>query len=478
MTSVSESSVPPPGRSPLKVGAGAGAMTMVALCFANGLGGGASQTFAQATEALKHTYHINDAALGVVPAGVYLASNFGGVPIAALCARHKRTTILAVMFAVWGVVLAMAGLVPAFSVLGVASAGFFLFAFLRIAAACAEATDPAALPLIADWWSVEDRAKKVSVFNGLSAVGTFIGLIGAGVLVDDVGWRVAFLAWLPLALLGAFLMRTRQEPPRGAQDAAYSQHLEDEAVGAEHNLVVELVEHDAAEVAAKVTAEIEGGTWEIVKALAATRSWRRVAIGVSLTGLMGVGIMNWGLAYFKRTFGLSGTQVAFLAPVLGIGAFAGIIGGGFLADRLLERGMLKARLWVTAFGFIGAGVVYMAAFTTTSLWVAAPLLGFASCFAALPIGPQYALLMDVTPSPMRSQASAAFNVLQASGALGPLLIGILSTLFGENLRLALLCASPFYLIGGVVVFGAHRTYVEDVAMVVADATVRNHPEEP
>jgi MFS family permease len=465
-------------RLPVAVGAGAGAMTMVALCFANGLQGGASQTFAQATEALKHTYHINDATLGIVPFGVSLAGNFGAVPIAALCARHRRTAVLAGMFVVWGILLGLAGLAPALSVLGVASAGFALFAFFRIASAVLEGTDPASLPLIADWWPVEDRAKKVSVFNTLSAVGTFVGLIGAGVLVDDVGWRAAFLAWVPLAFLGAALIRSRKEPARGAQDAAYLERLEEEAKGEEREAVVEAIERDAPAIAALVATEVAGGRWEIIRAIARTRSWRLAAIGVSVTGLMGTGIMNWGLAYFKRTFGLSGAQAGALAPVLGIGAFAGVLGGGFLADRLLQRGMLRARLYVTAVGYAGAGVVYVLAFSTTSLWVAAPLLGVASAFSTLPLGPQFALMMDVTPSALRSQASAALNVLQASGALGPLLIGVLSTAFGENLRLALLCVSPFYVIGAAVVFAARHTFVEDVATVVADARTHVNDEEP
>jgi len=462
----------PAASSLMPVAAGAGAMTMVALCFANGLQGGASQTFAQVTEALKHTYHVNDATLGVVPFGVSLAGNIGAVPVAVLCARQKRTTVLAGMFVLWGILMAMAGLAPAFSLFGLASAGFVLFALFRIASALLEATDPAALPLIGDWWPAEQRAKRISIFNTFSAVGTIVGLIGAGVLVDTVGWRPAFVMWLPLALIGAALIRSRQEPERGAQDAAFAERLEEEAEGEERLKVIELIEGEAVDVAPAATAEVTGTKWDVVRTIAGIRSWRVAAIGIAITGLMGTGIMNWGLAYFKRTFGLSGTQAGALAPVLGLGAFAGVLGGGYLADLLLRRGMLRARLYVTAAGYAGAGAVYMLAFATTKLWVAAPLLAVASGLSTIALGPSFALLMDVTPAPLRSQASAALNVLQASGALGPLLIGILSSAFGENLRLALLCVSPFYLIGAVVVFAARTTFVEEVAAVVAEAKKR------
>ena len=446
----------------------AGALTMVALCFANGLQGGGGQTFAQSTEALKHTFHINDAALGVVPFLVGIAGNVGAVPVAAVCARHRRTSVLAAMFLLWGIVIAATGLVPRFALVGVAAAGFIVFATLRVLSSLFEATDPATLPLIGDWWPVEERARKISIFNAGAAVGTFGGLIGAGIIVDHFGWRWAFFAWLPLAVLGAALIRSRAEPDRGAQDAGYSEHLEEVTAGSEHELVVELVEHEAAEIAAEVASETTGPA-SVARAVFRLRSWRQVAIGISVTGIATAGLGTWGLAYFKRTFGLSGTDAAALAPLLGGGAFAGVLGGGFLADRLLAAGWLRARVYVTAAGFAGSGVVFALAYTTTNLWVAAPLLAVAATLAALPTGPQFALLMDVTPSPLRSQASAALNVLQAGGAIGALIVGGLSTLFGENLRLALLCVSPFYVVGGLLVWSARRSYVEDVAVVVAEA---------
>jgi MFS family permease len=196
---------------------------------------------------------------------------------------------------------------------------------------------------------------------------------------------------------------------------------------------------------------------------------------LAVTFVMLNGLQFWGIAYFKRTFHLSGTATAGLAPVLGVGTFIGILGGGFLADRLLKRGLVRARVYIAIVGYMGAGIVFMAAFATTRLVLAATLLGVGSAFASLPSGPQYALLMDVTPASLRSQASAATNVLQAVSAIGPLIVGGLSTLLG-NLRLALLCVSPFYLLGGVLFILSKRSYLEDVAAVVADAEASVGPD--
>ena len=114
----------------------------------------------------------------------------------------------------------------------------------------------------------------------------------------------------------------------------------------------------------------------------------------------------------------------------------------------------------------------MLAFSTTRLAVAGPLLALGFGLVAPPMRPRFALMMYVTPAPLRSQASATCNVLQATGALGSLLIGVLSTWFGENLRLALRCVSPTFLVGAVVVLAACKTVVEDVAVVVAEAKTR------
>jgi len=248
---------------------------------------------------------------------------------------------------------------------------------------------------------------------------------------------------------------------------------------ADENLVTALIEEQIdLEAVGEVPGILDPTTitkWEVVKQIFRLRSWRVVAFGVGLTQIMQNGLMFWGTPYFKRTFLLSGTQVAGLAPIVGSGAFIGILGGGFLADRLLKRGVLRARVWVSAVGVAGAGAGYVLAFSTRSLPVAIPFLFLGTTLAAIPTGPQYALLMDVTPSSLRPQAASVTNIVQFVSALGYVVVGGLSSLFGENLRLALLCVSPMYVAGAAFVIVARRTYVADVAMVVAEARKQARP---
>jgi hypothetical protein len=63
-------------------------------------------------------------------------------------------------------------------------------------------------------------------------------------------------------------------------------------------------------------------------------------------------------------------------------------------------------------------------------------------------------------------------VVQFVSAIGYVLVGALSDLFGNNLRLALLATAPAFCIGGAMILIAGRTYIADVAMVVAEARRR------
>lgn len=428
---------------------GAGALTMVALCFANGLQQGIDQSQSQAIESLKAAFSVSDFQIGLIRVVTGSVGAVGALLIARLCRDRARTTVLAGMFATWAVLMAVTGLAMNFAV----------FLVFRGLTAPTEATDPAALPLVADYWPAEQRAGKVSTFQAGAGVGAFIGLMLSGPLVDAYGWQAAFWMWVPIGAIGALLIGSRREPRRGVQDAAFRDTLAE--LEGETLLTHEFEALGHRPVAAR--------GWELWRTVFALRSWKRAAFGIGVSQIFLTGIAVWGLSYFKRTFGMSGTEASAIAPIIGIGTFAGLVGGGFLADRLLRRGVLRARVHVSVWGYLAGAVAFAAAFTTTSLWIAAPLLCIGSTLTALPAGPQFAMLLDVTPVALREQASGISNIVMAVAFLGAPLVGGLSTLFHDNLRLALLCTTPLYVVGALLIALCFRTYGDDLAMVVAEA---------
>jgi predicted MFS family arabinose efflux permease len=438
-----------PDVSATKTAVGAGALTMVALCFANALQQGIDQSQSQAIESLKSSFDVSDFKIGLIRVATGSAGAIGALVIARLCRDRPRTRVLSGMFAAWAALMAVTGF----------ASYFLLFVLFRTMTAPTEATDPAALPLLADYWPADQRASRLSIFQAGAGVGAFVGLVGAGPLVDRFGWQAAFWMWVPIGIVGALLMRSRVEPERGVQDVAFRDTLSE--------LEGETLLEREATVGRPQHARTMG--WETWREVFALRSWRLAAIGIGVTQIFLTGLAVWGPSYFKRTFHLTSTEVSGLAPLIGVGTFAGLIGGGFLADRLLRRGMLRARVHVSAWGYLAGAVVLAAALLTTQLSVAAPLLFVGAAITSLPQGPQFALLLDVTPVALREQASGISNVVMAVSLLGSPLVGGLSDVFHDDLRLALLSITPLYVVGALLIALCLRTYGDDVAMVVAEA---------
>ena len=136
---------------------------------------------------------------------------------------------------------------------------------------------------------------------------------------------------------------------------------------------------------------------------------------------------------------------------------------------------MRARILVAGLGYFIGGGVLVVAFSTRMIWVAAPLIALGTAFASLATGPQYALLVDTAPVSIREQAQGIGSIVQFVSAIGYVLVGALSDLFGDNLRLALMVAAPTFSLGGAMILVAGRTYVADVAMVVAEARRRPSP---
>ena len=69
-----------------------------------------------------------------------------------------------------------------------------------------------------------------------------------------------------------------------------------------------------------------------------------LTISQFFTGALGY----WGIEFFKRAFDLNATKAGAFAPLIGAGAVLGLVAGGEVADRLLRRGDVNARVHVTA----------------------------------------------------------------------------------------------------------------------------------
>lgn len=427
---------------------------LVALAVTTALESGERQSLSQAVHGIQHEFHVGDAALGFLPFAMAIVGVLGAFPIGILADRARRTFLLAGAVVVWTVCMGANALAGTYALLFVG----------RIGVGAVEANGPAAVSLLSDYYPVRDRARVMGLYQSGALVGAILGLVVGGVAVGVGGWRWAFAMWIPFGIAGAIYLARQPEPVRGDQDAAFHDELGtpvDTVDLATMPLVLPPPRREG-------TLDYQNCTQrEVGRELLRIPSMWFGVLALTISQLLLNGLQFWGVEYFKRVHHLGAAAAGGVTALLGLGSVFGILGGGFLADRLLARGVVNARVHVVAYGSIAATLVLAPAFASTWLAVTAPLLFLGGLFLTLPVAPAEALVSDVVVAELRGRAATVRSAVRALSAVGPLLIGVLADAIG--LRGALVAMTPLYAIGGVIMLGAARHYPADVAFVVAES---------
>ncbi len=271
--------------------------------------------------------------------------------------------------------------------------------------------------------------------------------------------------WIPFGLLTVFLMTRLPEPARGAQDRAFH---EEESQRVDVDNVAGLLPDLHLPPPRTSTLSYDDASWiEVMRELMKIRSMWFGLMALTISGFLSSALAVWGIDFFKQAFDLSASKAGAFVPAIGGGAVLGLIGGGELADYLLRRGVLNARVYVTAVSSVFATLFLVPAFLTGSLALAAILLFLGSLSMTMPVAPSEALMSDVVPGELRGRAAAIRSIVRALSALAPFIVGVLSD--ATSLPTALAIIAPMYAVGGLVMLFAARSYPADVAFVAAEA---------
>lgn len=455
-------------------------MPVVALALTVALESGERQSLAQAVDGIQGEFGVGDSAIGALAAAMAVVGTIGSIPIGLLADRLRRTRLLGGAMGVWTGGMVLSGLAPGYPSLFAA----------RLSVGAVEGNSPAAVSLLADYYPVRHRARMFGLYQAGALVGGLVGLVAGGFVVDAHGWRWAFWMWVPVGVAVAVWMWTRPEPVRGNHDhdLAVSDDAGPLPAGAATPEAAGLASPSEVVAHLDLPSPRRTGTLDYERAslravlgeLWRIRSMWFAVVALTLSNFLLAGLQFWGVEFFKREHDLSAGQAGVFTGLFGLGAAVGVVGGGFVSDRYLRRGVVDARIHVVAVSSVLATVTLAPAFLIPSLAVATPLFVLGGLFLTLPVAPGEAMMNDVIVAPLRGRAGSVRAVCRSLGALSPLVIGALSSAFG--LATALAVVTPAYAIGGGVVLLATRTYGADLAFVAAETerlrtTVRTSAEE-
>jgi predicted MFS family arabinose efflux permease len=385
---------------------------------------------------IKADLELSDAGLGLL-IGLAFSLFYAvcGIPIARWADRGNRRNIIALAIGVWSVMTALCG----------AAQNFWHLFLARVGLGMGEAgsVTPGA-SILCDYVPLKRRSGALAVMGAGSSGGVLAGMVLAGWLGEEIGWRWTFVALgLPgigLALLVRFTLR---EPVRGALDAA-----KDEKPN-------------------RSLRETVGFLWR-------SRTYRLITLYLISNGFVQYGLNQWWPSYYARMFEMSLSSIGiYLGVALGASGGLGVLAGGAIALRTGRRNVglpLKISGWT-----VSASIpLVLASLFVPSVPHSIAYISLAAFFWGFAGGPVLAAQYSVVTSRMRATAGslAIFLASVLGFGLGPFSVGVVSDLLApslgtESLRYALLVPAVTIAVMATALFGAARTLPADLEFLGA-----------
>jgi len=273
--------------------------------------------------------------------------------------------------------------------------------------------------LVAEVWPEDKRTKAAGLLQSAWAAGFFVVAI-LNLLLRNCGWRPIFVVGVAPALVALLVFLWVKEPERWVKARA-----EERSAGGVRRL--------------KLTELFAPGL------LRATL----VGSGLAFVAVFGLwGATNWTPTLIRALPGLQGlnaseltSRVSYATMLLNVGALAGYLSFGPLADRVGRRLVFAL---MCAGSLVMLPVTFLTPRTYVQVLLLLPLLGFFNngIFSGFPI-----YLPELYPTRIRATgAGFCFNIGRVLAASGPFATGYLVTVLGSFGRAASAVAA-IYVIG-------------------------------
>jgi predicted MFS family arabinose efflux permease len=346
------------------------------------------------------------------------------IPFGYAVDRFNRKNLMAIALTAWSGATALCG----------AATGFWSLLAGRAGVGIAEAGgSPTGMSLLSDYFGTDKRSTAIGIWYLSSGIGFAIAFFVGGWIVEQHGWRWAFMAaGIPGLLLAPFLFATIKEPVRGQQDAPQEQS--------------------------------DAGLWDRLGELF-TRpgiAYAIAAITCIATGIYGMSIWLATFLIDSHSFSISrsGFIVAIAYGILG--SVGGLI-AGWGADRINAwRGGFDPALTALLGSAIplltaASGLLAVGAESSNLAVIFVMAAGF---FSASYNGPIYAVIVTIAGPQLRG---LAVSVVQMSAnligvGLGAWLIGKVSDIVGgkDGVAWGIGAAMLFCIAGGLLLMLASR----------------------
>lgn len=376
--------------------------------------------------AIQQEFSLSDAQLGLMSGSLFLGLAVLAVPCGFAVDRFSRKYMITLMTLVWSVATWTTGLARSYVELVLA----------RIMVGAGEAGyNPAGYALIAAWYPERLRGTMVGLFQMAQPLGVGLGVIAAGYLATEYGWRTVFGILAVPGILLALVMLFAPDYRTRSLDPGKS-------------------------------GEIRPGLREALRFIAANRTLQLIYLAQLPITLYIMSLAMWGPTFLVRQYHLSMAESAAAVGVVTMIAGLGALFGGIWSDRL-SRGNPRARVTVcVAYLLVPLllhSVTFLGSMHGLPLSMSILLFGAGQFFGAANWGTLVAAGMDQSPPQYRGTVQSFLPLFQAIAALAAGIVsGMLSDRYGLPLALEALLVGGM-LSGMLLLLLARRSYNLDHA---------------
>ena len=357
--------------------------------------------------AIKVEFAVDDRVLGFLVGSAFaLFYATLGIPIALIADRSNRRNLIALALAVWSGMTALSGL----------ATNIVYLILARIGVGVGEAgCSPPAHSMIADYFPPEQRSTAMGIYSlGISS-GIMLAFLAGGWVVENIGWHEALLIVGVPGLVLALLVRfTVIEPQRGASEN-------------------------------RLDTGDRPGILQVARFLAGRKSFLHMAIGAALASFLGYAIISFYPSFLVRSFSMSLSTIGiYLGLILGIAGGLGFAGGGYVADKIGQKGTRYSFQAIVA-ALLIAWMLNFPIFFASSGLSSLSFFIIPAILSNVYLATTFAQTQSLVPLRMRAVASAIilFVINSIGLGFGPLLAGALSDYLAvdygnESMRYSLL----------------------------------------
>lgn len=425
---------------------------------------------------LEQAFHVGNVRVGLLVTVSVLTGAVATLPFGVLVDRMSRRRLLVVGIALWSVAMLASA----------ASVDYVMLLLCRLGlGAVVAVAAPAIASLVGDFFHPSERGRAYGYILAGELIGVAFGFLMSGTVAAVLSWRAPFVV---LAVIGAVLAyvvaRLLPEPERGG----HSRLPERDDAPDTGQPVAEIVEERGVEPRAELVLRADPTrmpAWQAVRYVLSIPTFRVLILASALGYFYFTGLRTFAVIYLRGHFGLPQAAASSVLVGVGLGAIAGVLAGGALADRLIGRGHLCGRIRVGAGSYFVATAGLLVGLLVPSLWVAGPFFFVASAGLGGANPAVDSARLDIMHPRLWGRAEGVrAAVLDVFEAAAPLLFGWVSTFFGGSggsiagvarehartgLEATLLIMLVTLALAGALMLLALRTYPRDVATALASA---------